>query len=216
MNLSDIKIGDKVTFPDGTRFIVVSEGGAEGGNVPTIGLLPYESKEKTMAIFDDAKIREKVWDYNYGWGEIIVVDRSDTPIKVLFKYKDKEAWFDSKGVECDSSRPTRTPTLFWDEVKIVPPERPKEHECSFKENPTRQETVTFGRCECGGRGTISTSVENINPLNPPLIPSNSKVECKACGWLMNASKITFGDTFNSEVQKFLLNQHHAEGCEKRK
>jgi len=43
MNLSDIKIGDKVTFQDGKIYEAVSQGGTE--NVTAVGLLPYEPEK---------------------------------------------------------------------------------------------------------------------------------------------------------------------------
>ena len=76
-----------------------------------------------MPQFDDAKVGDKVWSVANGWGKITGVDNSDNyPIEVTY---DNENWasYKSDGREF-SSEPN--PTLFWDEVKIVPPERPKE------------------------------------------------------------------------------------------
>ena len=68
------------------------------------------------------KVGDKVWEYTSGWGEVSQVYTGDSgyPIKVRFGdgyYGD----YDLNGRNYSD----RGPVLFWDEVKIVPPPRPK-------------------------------------------------------------------------------------------
>lgn len=74
-------------------------------------------------MFKDAKVGDKVWSVRHGWGEIIAVDGLGIPypvrvsfcpvVSILFTISGKE--------ETDDTNPT----LFWDEVEIVAPPKPK-------------------------------------------------------------------------------------------
>ncbi len=167
------------------------------------------------AMFSDAKVKigNKVWDASKGWGEVIETDEGDTlNLKVKFKdckaYRDT-AWFTNEGVKEDGL----LQTLFHDEVKIVPPERPKEHHHVFKDNIIRIEHRAYGRCECGEEGLQQIDVEhNYQAMVCGELPK-PKEECEACE-LIEAMKDVY-DPVSSCLKKdlFLLNQHHT--CEKK-
>jgi hypothetical protein len=77
-----------------------------------------------MNDFSEAKVGDRVWNIGLGWGtinNIIKTHTTDYPIAILFDCgeeeeftKDGRFWLRHKH-----------PTLFWDEVKIIPPPRPK-------------------------------------------------------------------------------------------
>lgn len=165
-----------------------------------------------MAQFDDAKIGDRVWHIQFGWGEIILAGMPDPTgvrghIKAKFEKEEEDRyfWLDGKRFTSDKS-----PTLFWDEVKIDPPERPKEHEHDFYK-PTMQIMHLRGECDCGAEGLMHTSSEVLNLNNlPSNIPKPGEVifiprKCEACEFL-NENRDW------SALMKFLLNQHHT--CEK--
>ncbi|MFA5453578.1 MAG: hypothetical protein WC248_08405 [Candidatus Methanomethylophilaceae archaeon] len=70
-------------------------------------------------MFRDAKVGDRVWDLRYGWG--VVIDTSDGDLNASFMNNkiDRGYYFDGRHLSCDV-----TPTLFWDEIKIIPPPRP--------------------------------------------------------------------------------------------
>ena len=73
----------------------------------------------------DAIVGDKVWDVQRGWGNIIEIDpTSYYPIVVRFVYENHDEvdtyMFDGRSKEIH-----KNPTLFWDEIKITPPPRPK-------------------------------------------------------------------------------------------
>lgn len=77
-----------------------------------------------MSMFDDAKVGDKAWSIQREWGEIIKIDYSfHYPILVRFKESGFEISFTLEGLEALKAL---NPTLFWSEVVIDPPERPKE------------------------------------------------------------------------------------------
>lgn len=64
-------------------------------------------------------IGRKVWDFNYGWGEIVNFSNGQHPVDVKFiKY---QATYVIGGREFE----TRNQSLFWDELKFDIPEKPK-------------------------------------------------------------------------------------------
>lgn len=72
--------------------------------------------------FENAKVGDKVWSVMFGWGKIIGISKdSDYPIRVEFAQPNTIGTFMLDGVsfKCENR------TLFWDEIKITPPERPK-------------------------------------------------------------------------------------------
>jgi hypothetical protein len=132
-----------------------------------------------MAQFEDAKVGDRVWSLRYGWGEVSEENVSDV-VTTMFNGEEK-CWFtNGKRLSSDLN-----PTLFWDEVKIISPERPKEHECKY-------EKVNAEHCICGNFKLISYQ--------------RPKEECEACEFL-NENRDW------SDLLTFLLNQHHT--CEKK-
>ena len=74
------------------------------------------------AMFKDAKVGDKVWSVQEGWGEISQVDLGcEWPVMVEFQ-KGRQRTYAFDGREYPDHQ---HPTLFWDEVKIDPPPRPK-------------------------------------------------------------------------------------------
>ena len=75
-----------------------------------------------MEEFDDAKVGDKVWDFFRGRGKIIVV--TEDTITVEFEeigHSNLSIWKTGKQRSHEINQ-----RLFHDEVKIDPPERPKE------------------------------------------------------------------------------------------
>lgn len=71
--------------------------------------------------FETARIGDKVWSLWSGWGEVIEIERSESyPIYVSFPNGEYESFtLDGLFSEDDIQQ-----TLFWDEVKIVAPQKP--------------------------------------------------------------------------------------------
>jgi hypothetical protein len=74
--------------------------------------------------FENAKVGDRVWSVEFGWG--VVVDKKKDVFYVNFTkrtYTKENVFysFDGKAFKIGKSNQT----LFWDEIKIVPPERPK-------------------------------------------------------------------------------------------
>jgi hypothetical protein len=99
--------------------------------------------------FENAKVGDRVWDIRYGWGRISHIDnrrsrslpggpgirphppgphhwRSLFPLSVTFNVRLTPGRnYDECFSFCGCSSLDMKRTLFWDEIKIVPPERPK-------------------------------------------------------------------------------------------
>lgn len=77
-------------------------------------------------MFEDAKVGQKLWDVRWGWGEVKSTDvgKGSHPLWVEFDHPTcglGACYFDLNGVDdCLFKQ-----TLFWDEVKITPPPKPK-------------------------------------------------------------------------------------------
>lgn len=150
-----------------------------------------------MAQFDDAKVGTRLWSEGKGWGKIIEDDGTRLTFKIKFellKVNWDTAWFTKEGVEEGDINPT----LFWDEVKIVPPERPKEvSKCSSCNDVVINPDAYDGLC----------SMCYYPKTEKP------KEECEACKHL---KRITPNESpkfeFDWERDVFLLNKHHT--CEK--
>ena len=73
-------------------------------------------------MFKDARVGDKVWSVSQGWGVIVDINKSEYPVVVEFKESGTRRVFTYEGrwVATDPY-----PSLFWDEVKIVPPPKPK-------------------------------------------------------------------------------------------
>lgn len=78
-----------------------------------------------MAMFDEAKAGTKLWSFHDGWGTVIV-NQGHVHGKALdMQFNGAREQFTLEGKYFAGEL---NPTLFWDEVKIIPPEKPKE-EC---------------------------------------------------------------------------------------
>jgi hypothetical protein len=66
--------------------------------------------------FENARIGDKVWDFNYGWG--VIAFKSASTIDVNFR--SLTLTYSLAGWERGKRR-----TLFWDEIKFTAPPRPK-------------------------------------------------------------------------------------------
>ena len=70
-----------------------------------------------MTTFEDAKVGDRVFHYKYGWSTITNIKKeSNYPIIIDYDFSFTYEGFADKS---DKNR-----TLFWDEVKIVPPSKP--------------------------------------------------------------------------------------------
>jgi len=81
-------------------------------------------KENKMpeTTFENAKVGDKVWSCVYGWGEIkTIITEMKYPISVKFKRSNYTISYNWNGIRI----PTENCTLFWDEINMTPPERPK-------------------------------------------------------------------------------------------
>ena len=71
--------------------------------------------------FETAKVGDRVWSIEFGWGEILSLGESETyPVKVFWK---NQAW-ESYTLEGKQLARHVCRTLFWDEVKIDAPHKP--------------------------------------------------------------------------------------------
>ncbi len=75
--------------------------------------------------FENARVGDKVWDFVYGWGEVIELDVSELSdtVVVLFKpfgYSEKRVIYYTAG----SISFNNPQTLFWDEIKFEAPVQP--------------------------------------------------------------------------------------------
>lgn len=136
-----------------------------------------------MAQFDDAKVGDKVWDVRWGWGKIKC--RTGLRFDVLFNNGQRFSfWVDGKYSTEDAS-----PTLFWDEVKIVAPEKPHKHNFNIA---VRLADERWFECKCGAR----------------LMPKEEE-KCEACELM-----VQMGSKSMQVIAQYVINhtQHHT--CEK--
>jgi hypothetical protein len=75
-----------------------------------------------MAYFDGLKVGDRVWEIKSHWGFVDeILNTYLNPIKVVFKNRGYGFYrMDGRCSEFDLGQ-----ILFWDEIKIVPPPRPK-------------------------------------------------------------------------------------------
>ena len=88
-----------------------------------------KNKGEKMAYFDGVKKGDRVWSFEFGWGEVIsILYGGGTGGGDIFKVKFPQGdyWYDFYGKRGISSQ-----TLFWDEIKFNIPEKPK---IKLKEN----------------------------------------------------------------------------------
>ena len=81
-----------------------------------------------MSYFNGIEVGDKVWSFEYGWGEVVSVDTDIKEIMVAFNVCN-DAIYDFKGIKVDEVEANQT--LFWDEIKFEAPKPPK---ISLKEN----------------------------------------------------------------------------------
>lgn len=75
-------------------------------------------------MFRDAKIGDRVWSIEFGWGHVYEIDNRDPtgrPLIVQFATRREQYCSDGRRF----NRGCRYPGLYWDEVKIAPPPKPK-------------------------------------------------------------------------------------------
>lgn len=71
-------------------------------------------------MFDGIKVGDKVWDIRQGWGAVITLMQCHTyPIEVRF-----ENGYDTYTRDGYCSLEDVNPSLFWDEIKLVAPQKP--------------------------------------------------------------------------------------------
>lgn len=74
-------------------------------------------------MFRDAKPGQKVWCVLNGWGVIKSINKSwGFPVRVYFEHIDYEVGYTYDGKLFDNNK---NPCLFWDEIQITPPPKPK-------------------------------------------------------------------------------------------
>lgn len=73
-----------------------------------------------MTTFKDAKVGDKVWSLSYGYGKIDEL-RRNCDYEIIVKFEKCRASFTKDG---KSFKEQLTQSLFWNEVIIVPPEKP--------------------------------------------------------------------------------------------
>jgi len=73
----------------------------------------------TEQYFTGVKVGDRVWSCVYGWGYID--DISEPCFRVMYDVKNEWERFESTG----KAETFQLQTLFWDEVTIIPPPKPK-------------------------------------------------------------------------------------------
>jgi len=70
--------------------------------------------------FENAKVGDKVWDYQYGWGEVYCI-RMNIEYPLEARFGDLVAVYTMDGKQYTSDTTQR---LFWDEIKFEAPTQP--------------------------------------------------------------------------------------------
>jgi len=70
--------------------------------------------------FENARVGDRVWSVEYGWGTVESVSKGVYPVVVSF-----DCGIDVTYTFSGMPRSSGLQTLFWDEVKIEAPPRPK-------------------------------------------------------------------------------------------
>jgi hypothetical protein len=89
-----------------------------------LGSFHLNGKEEGR-MFRDAKVGDRVWDITSGWGKInnIISWPTEYPVVVVFGEDEFPYSYTYQGRMTTSDI---NPSLFWDEVKIIPPPKPKQ------------------------------------------------------------------------------------------
>jgi hypothetical protein len=74
--------------------------------------------------FENAKVGDRVWDFIYGWGEIVELcyTPSIVPYEIIAKFGDCQVYY-YKTDGCSQYSGERR-TLFWGEIKFEAPKQP--------------------------------------------------------------------------------------------
>ena len=81
-----------------------------------------------MAYFDGIKVGDRVWDCAYGWGVVTKIqEKMGYPIVVEFSDCLKDEYNYNGFIVMAKNQ-----TLFWNEVKIEPPKKPKPQKIELK------------------------------------------------------------------------------------
>lgn len=119
-------------------------------------------------MFKKAKVGEKVWDFAYGWGEIVEMDRSLIfGLTVKFKYS-KISFLFGGMIQADTSQ-----TLFYNEIKFEIPKKPLPdlkvdtkvivwNDVSAKKKRYFSHFNNVGKIACFHNGTTSWSNKGIS------------------------------------------------------
>lgn len=79
-------------------------------------------------MFEKAKVGDRVWSIRHGWGTVTsnFFGRSNPYVlSILFLDRDGDERYIGYTVDGRENHNDEFPSLFWDEVKITPPLRPK-------------------------------------------------------------------------------------------
>ena len=74
-----------------------------------------------MAYFDGIKVGDRVWDFVYGWGEVIDIEKDSVYYPLVVEFKAFTGIFNYKGIKIDFTNQT----LFWSEILFELPKRPQ-------------------------------------------------------------------------------------------
>ena len=77
--------------------------------------------------FKDAKVGDRVWSYRWGWGKVIKIrpiNSTEYPILVEFNVNDRHQ-VDTYTFSGRDYIQHIHPSLFWDEIAIISPPKPK-------------------------------------------------------------------------------------------
>jgi len=77
--------------------------------------------------FENAKVGDKVWDFSYGWGEVVTTNFPNPSFPLLVRFTTKSpCGGDLEKVYTTNGHSTKyqNRTLFWDEIKFEAPEQP--------------------------------------------------------------------------------------------
>lgn len=72
--------------------------------------------------FDNVTLDDKVWDVGYGWGKVWACEVN--PPRLSVRFGDASVRYRYNGYESGSVCSINQ-TLFWNEIKITPPPKPK-------------------------------------------------------------------------------------------
>ena len=115
-------------------------------------------------MFKEAKVGDRVWDHTKGWGTITEIDGNNDryPINVIIDNGDLEIYNDT-GFYYSSDK---YQSLFWDEVKITLPAKPKR---MVKKLLTRWAVIFKDGSATHGYHSVTQARNNVNIQDRDLI-----------------------------------------------